>query len=221
MSRIRRTLLLYIVLCQALSCAAGGETRWFEFWSLNWLLATAPLRLSTVPPGGLSTCADTADLPLAQQTPDIHCSTTLLLGTKPHAVFHTQVPFIRLGRQATAHPGVHRFMPGGAAYPDRSTAALAAVMDSVGGALSIVTKSRAIMIPSSPLHCPASLTVNSHNTPASLPQVRVVGVPCLSCNAPLLAGRSFDVAVIDEAGQITLPAVLGPLMISSSFVLVG
>jgi len=90
------------------------------------------------------------------------------------------VPFIRLGRQATAHPEIHRHMPGGAAYPDRSTAALAAVMD----------------------------------------RVKVVGVPCLSTSSPLLAGRRYDVAVIDEAGQITLPAVLGPLMISSSFVLV-
>jgi DNA replication ATP-dependent helicase Dna2 len=51
--------------------------------------------------------------------------------------------------------------------------------------------------------------------------VRVVGVPCLSAaNNALLAGRSFDVAVVDEAGQITLPAVLGPLFISGSFVLV-
>jgi C4-dicarboxylate-specific signal transduction histidine kinase len=56
--------------------------------------------------------------------------------------------------------------------------------------------------------------------PSLLFQVRVVGVPCLSCNNPLLAGRHFDVAVVDEAGQITLPAVLAPLMISSSFVLV-
>jgi hypothetical protein len=43
------------------------------------------------------------------------------------------VDFIRLGRQATAHPGVHRYMPGGAAYPDRTTAALGAAMDAVRG----------------------------------------------------------------------------------------
>ncbi len=45
-------------------------------------------------------------------------------------------------------------------------------------------------------------------------------MPCLSANNPLLAGRYYDVAVVDEAGQITLPAVLGPLMIARSFVLV-
>lgn len=91
------------------------------------------------------------------------------------------VPLVRLGRVATAHPDVKRFMPGGAAYPDRGTAALAKAMDAA----------------------------------------RVVGVPCLSCSSPLLAGRSFDVAVVDEAGQVTLPAVLGPLMLARAFVLVG
>ena len=95
------------------------------------------------------------------------------------------VPLVRLGRAATVHPGVRRFAPGGAAYPDRSAAALAAAMDAA----------------------------------------RVVGVPCLSCSSPLLAAAMrrapFDVAIVDEAGQATLPAVLGPLMLARAFVLVG
>lgn len=70
----------------------------------------------------------------------------------------------------------------------------------------------------------AKTAARRHRPPATParapPQVRVVGVPCLSCNNPLLAGRAFDVAFVDEAGQITLPAVLGPLLISSTFVLV-
>ena len=33
--------------------------------------------------------------------------------------------------------------------------------------------------------------------------------------------RSFDVCIVDEASQITLPASLGPLRYASMFVLVG
>lgn len=35
--------------------------------------------------------------------------------------------------------------------------------------------------------------------------VRVVGVTCLGINHPLLAKRKFDVCIMDEAGQTTLP----------------
>ena len=52
-------------------------------------------------------------------------------------------------------------------------------------------------------------------------QCRIVAVPCLSTHHPLVSQRSFDVAIVDEAGQITLPAVLGPLLLARSFVLVG
>ncbi|CAA7406684.1 unnamed protein product [Spirodela intermedia] len=51
--------------------------------------------------------------------------------------------------------------------------------------------------------------------------VRVVGVTCLGINHPLLAKRKFDVCIMDEAGQTTLPVSLGPLMLAKKFVLVG
>ena len=38
---------------------------------------------------------------------------------------------------------------------------------------------------------------------------------------PIVAGRTFDICIVDEAGQMTLPAVLGPLLRSSRFCLVG
>jgi DNA replication ATP-dependent helicase Dna2 len=44
---------------------------------------------------------------------------------------------------------------------------------------------------------------------------------CLSCRNPLLAHRTFDVAIVDEASQISLPCVLGPLLRARSFLLVG
>ncbi|CAA6669719.1 unnamed protein product [Spirodela intermedia] len=51
--------------------------------------------------------------------------------------------------------------------------------------------------------------------------VRVVGVTCLGINHPLLAKRKFDICIMDEAGQTTLPVSLGPLMLAKKFVLVG
>lgn len=35
--------------------------------------------------------------------------------------------------------------------------------------------------------------------------VRVVGVTCLGINHPLLANKKFDICIMDEAGQTTLP----------------
>lgn len=38
-----------------------------------------------------------------------------------------------------------------------------------------------------------------------LEQVKVVAVTCLGITSPLLANRTFDVCIMDEAGQTTLP----------------
>lgn len=51
--------------------------------------------------------------------------------------------------------------------------------------------------------------------------VAQVGCTCLSVGHPMLAGRVFDVCIMDEAGQVTLPAVLGALGLARSFCLVG
>eukprot|EP00955_Chlamydomonas_euryale_P116560 366426-Chlamydomonas_euryale.AAC.24 len=50
---------------------------------------------------------------------------------------------------------------------------------------------------------------------------RVVGTTCLSARHALLARRTFDVVIVDEASQISLPSVLGPLLRARSFLLVG
>lgn len=54
-----------------------------------------------------------------------------------------------------------------------------------------------------------------------LEQVKVVAVTCLGISSPLLANTRFDVCIMDEAGQTTLPVSLGPLIFASTFVLVG
>lgn len=51
---------------------------------------------------------------------------------------------------------------------------------------------------------------------------RIIGATALSIpRSPLLQGEQFDVVIVDEAGQISQPAVLGAIMASNSFVLVG
>lgn len=53
-------------------------------------------------------------------------------------------------------------------------------------------------------------------------EAKVVGVSALTApRSPLLAGQHFDVVIVDEAGQISQPAVLGAIMAADSFVLVG
>ena len=52
--------------------------------------------------------------------------------------------------------------------------------------------------------------------------VGIVGVTCLTAaRSPLLRSRLFDVGILDEASQVTLPASLPPLLRCRTFALVG
>ena len=68
---------------------------------------------------------------------------------------------------------------------------------------------------------------NSQNFPTvasirkALADRLVVGVTALGSNHAALAGISFDYAIIDEASQITVPSVVGPLLRAEKFILVG
>ncbi|GLT73724.1 hypothetical protein SLA2020_455620 [Shorea laevis] len=71
-------------------------------------------------------------------------------------------------------------------------------------------------------HCFSAMNIHSVNDiKIRLSQVKVVAVTCLGITSPLLSGKRFDVCIMDEAGQTTLPVSLGPLMFASMFVLVG
>jgi superfamily I DNA and/or RNA helicase len=49
-----------------------------------------------------------------------------------------------------------------------------------------------------------------------------VGATALTIpKSPLLVDQHFDVVIVDEAGQITQPALLGALAAADTFVLVG
>ncbi|XP_059451094.1 DNA replication ATP-dependent helicase/nuclease JHS1 isoform X1 [Corylus avellana] len=71
-------------------------------------------------------------------------------------------------------------------------------------------------------HCFSAMNIQSvKDVKLRLDQVKVVAVTCLGITSPLLANKRFDVCIMDEAGQTTLPVSLGPLMFASTFVLVG
>lgn len=48
-----------------------------------------------------------------------------------------------------------------------------------------------------------------------------VGCTALGVDDPLLQRKVFDMCIVDEAGQITTPACLGPLLKARAFTLVG
>ncbi|KAF8379125.1 hypothetical protein HHK36_028554 [Tetracentron sinense] len=71
-------------------------------------------------------------------------------------------------------------------------------------------------------HCFSAMdTYSVEDIKLRLDQVNIVAVTCLGITHPLLANKRFDVCIMDEAGQTTLPVSLGPLMFASTFVLVG
>ncbi|KAG2574315.1 DNA replication ATP-dependent helicase/nuclease JHS1-like isoform X2 [Panicum virgatum] len=70
-------------------------------------------------------------------------------------------------------------------------------------------------------HCLSTEVQSVDAIKARMDQVQVVGVTCLGIYHPLLAHKKFDTCIMDEAGQITLPVSLGPLMLATKFVLVG
>lgn len=50
---------------------------------------------------------------------------------------------------------------------------------------------------------------------------RIVATTCMGTNHAIFNRRAFDVCIVDEASQITLPTALGPLLHARKFVLVG
>ncbi|GAA5861587.1 hypothetical protein JCM8547_008083 [Rhodosporidiobolus lusitaniae] len=50
---------------------------------------------------------------------------------------------------------------------------------------------------------------------------QIVATTCLGINEPIFSKRRFDVCIVDEASQVTLPTCLGPLRFADKFILVG
>lgn len=58
-------------------------------------------------------------------------------------------------------------------------------------------------------HCLSTLdTCSVDDIKQRIENACVVGVTCLGINHPLLANKKFDICIMDEAGQITLPVCI-------------
>jgi DNA replication ATP-dependent helicase Dna2 len=132
----------------------------------------------------------------------------ILLKLVAHADNHKEgsfsTDFVRVGRKNSVHPGMHRYL----------ASELACEMDQQDGlqmgSFPSGDNEKAEAKPS---------IANLHKTISS---AKVVGVSALTIpKSPLLIGQGFDLVIVDEAGQISQPAIIGALLAADTFVLVG
>ena len=88
----------------------------------------------------------------------------------------------------------------------------------------------AILVSTVALQLEAGLNTQErqHSVPSAeylrivMSNARIVGVTALTIpRSSLLFREQFDVVIVDEAGQISQPAILGALLAADSFILVG
>lgn len=128
--------------------------------------------------------------------------------------------FLRLGNAHAVHPSVRPFLPGGARcvsnyqpnHVTTQTQKIAKVVTHLSGSFTHPP------IPPLAFRHPYS---SASELSSLADSARLVATTCLSCRHPLLSrGRTFDVVLVDEASQISLPAIIGPLCLGRSFLLV-
>jgi hypothetical protein len=122
------------------------------------------------------------------------------------------LPVLRLGRIDSVHPSLHDCLPGGRLWPDTSVAKLRSLARCAG-----VVR----------IYClgPPPCSPSNHGDACIRSYVDVstwlqVGATALGMNSPLLLRHVFDVVIVDEAGQMTLPSTIAPLLKARAFVLV-
>ena len=108
---------------------------------------------------------------------------------------------VRVGSKSAIHPALHRMLA-----PE------------LAGAIDRRNILRAGSLPQD--------VTTSKPSISSLHQVissaKIIGVSALTVpKSPLLIGQKFDVVIVDEAGQISQPTIIGALMAADTFVLVG
>ena len=67
----------------------------------------------------------------------------------------------------------------------------------------------------------ASVSSDPAKLALKVTRARVVASTCLASAQDFFAHQRFDVCIVDEAGQLSLPIILGPLLLARRFVLVG
>ena len=66
-----------------------------------------------------------------------------------------------------------------------------------------------------------AMTPSAESLKRVLKEARIVGCSALKIPKSVLVGENFDVVIVDEAGQISQPAILGAIAAADRFVLVG
>jgi DNA replication ATP-dependent helicase Dna2 len=100
---------------------------------------------------------------------------------------------VRIGKEAACHSGVHSILASN----------IATKLDGGEGS-------------------PSPIAPSAESLRRIVSSARIVGVTALTVpRSPLLVGEHFDVVIVDEAGQICQPAIVGALMAADKFVLVG
>jgi DNA replication ATP-dependent helicase Dna2 len=115
---------------------------------------------------------------------------------------------VRVGQSSSCHGGVRHLLAG----------ELAKVLDKL--MVSSQDKDRHSCLSQSEsfhLENPSTQSLQQVMSSARIVCATALSVP----RSPLLLHEPFDVVIIDEAGQISQPAILGALMAADSFVLVG
>lgn len=109
---------------------------------------------------------------------------------------------VRVGSKTSVHPSMHSYLAHEVACE----------------------RDRQDMIRSNSVHEQATrLSKPSiENLHKAISAASVVGVSALTIpKTPLLIGQEFDLVIVDEAGQISQPAIIGALLAADKFVLVG
>ena len=70
-------------------------------------------------------------------------------------------------------------------------------------------------------HYPLDAFQKNGGLPNLLKTIHIYATTCYGFKRDILSNMTFDVCIVDEGGQITIPALLGPLSKAHSFILVG
>eukprot|EP01134_Creolimax_fragrantissima_P005432 CFRG5432T1 len=132
---------------------------------------------------------------------------TVLLSSYTHTAVDTVllkleslgIDFFRLGNKSQIDVRLHKYVP--------TCEGILQAMDTIDGKNAV--KSDAALLE----------TIAQFKT--FLNSKRVVAVTCLGVNNTLLSNKVFDVCIVDEASQVTLPVCIGPLRFARRFILVG
>jgi DNA replication ATP-dependent helicase Dna2 len=156
----------------------------------------------------------------------VACGRSVLLTSYTHSAVDNilvklqsfDVAFLRIGSVSSVNVAVR----GHVLTPTAATSTHALAAASVTELLSQASsQSQAASKSNAPLSTSAYAYSTVDELKRHVTTTPVVACSALSASNSVLSRRRFDVVVVDESSQITLPVCLGPLFLADKFVLVG